>query len=292
MNINGVKLMNIKKREVTNILGILTGSIICSLGINLFIVKANLLSGGLSGISLIIQYLYKFPAGYTILILNIPLLLLSFIKIDRRFTLYTLIGTLTLSLSLILTKDLQSLIPITDPLLLCIYGGVINGFGLGVVFSNNGSTGGLDIVSALIKKKYEYFDIGTIGFIINLIIVSISSFVFSLSIGLYSLFAMYITSYFIDKVIRGFNRKKLLFIISNKEEEISNSIMKELNRGVTFLYGEGAYTKEEKRILYCVVSLNQVPRVKELVKELDEKSFISIMDVSEVEGHGFMKSGI
>lgn len=282
--------MNIKE-ESKHIFAILFGSFIISIAINCFVVKAKLLSGGVSGISLIVQYTTKFPAGYTILILNIPLIILSLIKINRRFTFYTIIGILSLSLFLVLTTRLGKFIPVSDPILLSIYGGVLNGLGMGIVFSNHGSTGGLDIVSAYLKLKYEQFEIGTISFFINLIIVAIASAMFSLSVGLYTLFSMYLSSYFVDKVINGFNRKKLLFIITEKEKEISRVIMNELNRGVTFLYGEGAYTGEEKRILYCVVSLSQVPKIKQLVKNIDNKAFISIMDVSEVEGKGFIKSG-
>lgn len=280
------------KEESKHISAIILGSFIISIAINCFVVKAKLLSGGVSGISLILQYITKFPAGYTVLILNIPLLILSLIKINRRFTIYTIIGTLSLSFFLIITASLEMFIPVTDPVLLSIYGGTLNGLGIGIVFSNHGSTGGLDIVSALLKQKYEQFDIGKISFSINIIIVAIGSLLFSLSVGLYTLFSMYLTSYFIDKVINGFNRRKLLFIISDKEKEISSIIMKEVHRGVTFLYGEGAYTGEEKKILYCIVSLNQVPKVKQLVKETDKKAFISIMDVSEVEGKGFIRSGI
>lgn len=279
------------KEESKHISAILFGSFIISIAINCFVVKAKLLSGGVSGISLIVQYVTNFPAGYTILILNIPLLILSLLKINRRFTIFTIIGTLSLSFFLILTGNLGKYIPVSDPTLLSIYGGVLNGLGIGLVFSNHGSTGGLDIVSALVKQKYDQFEIGTISFSLNLIIVAIASVMFSLSVGLYTLFSMYLTSYFIDKVINGFNKKKLLFIISDKEREISRIILKELHRGVTFLYGEGAYTGEEKKILYCIVSLSQVPKIKQLVKEIDGKAFISIMDVSEVEGKGFIKSG-
>lgn len=284
------KNMNIKE-ESKHVCGILLGSFIISIAINCFVVKAKLLSGGVSGISLIVQYTTKFPAGYTILILNIPLIILSLIKINRRFTFYTIIGIFSLSLFLVLTTKLGKYISVSDPILLSIYGGVLNGLGMGIVFSNHGSTGGLDIVSAYLKLKYEQFEIGTISFFINLIIVAAASAMFSLSVGLYTLFSMYLSSYFVDKVINGFNRKKLLFIITEKGKEISRVIMNELNRGVTFLYGEGAYTGEEKKILYCVVSLSQVPKVKQLVRDMDDKAFISIMDVSEVEGKGFIKSG-
>lgn len=273
-----------------NILFIILGSFISSIGINVFIVNANLLSGGVSGISLILQYLVKIPAGYTVLIINIPLLLVSYFKINKRFSFFTLIGTLALSIFLIITSPLKQYIHLNDTLLLCLYGGIINGIGLGIVFSNHGSTGGLDIVSALIKLKREDFNIGTISFAFNLIIVGIGAVYFGLAVALYTLVSMYITSFIMDKVINGLNRRKMILIITSKENEVSKALMDKLKRGVTFLYGEGAYTGHNKKILYCVVSLAQLPSLKQIVREIDEKSFISILDVSEVEGKGFYSS--
>lgn len=273
-----------------NILFIILGSFISSIGINVFIVNASLLSGGVSGISLILQYLVKIPAGYTVLIINIPLLLVSYFKINKRFSFFTLIGTLALSIFLIITSPLKQYIHLNDTLLLCLYGGIINGIGLGIVFSNHGSTGGLDIVSALIKLKREDFNIGTISFAFNLIIVCIGAVYFGLAVALYTLVSMYITSFIMDKVINGLNRRKMILIITSKENEVSKALMDKLKRGVTFLYGEGAYTGHNKKILYCVVSLAQLPSLKQIVREIDEKSFISILDVSEVEGKGFYSS--
>ncbi|MDF2882532.1 MAG: hypothetical protein K0R54_3089 [Clostridiaceae bacterium] len=197
-----------------NILFIILGSFISSIGINVFIVNANLLSGGVSGISLILQYLVKIPAGYTVLIINIPLLLVSYFKINKRFSFFTLIGTLALSIFLIITSPLRHYINLNDTLLLCIYGGIINGVGLGIVFSNHGSTGGLDIVSAVIKLRHEDFNIGTISFVFNLIIVGIGAVYFGLAVALYTLVSMYITSFIMDKVINGLNRRKMILIIT------------------------------------------------------------------------------
>ncbi len=273
-----------------NVLFIILGSFISAIGINVFIVNANLLSGGVSGISLILQYLLKIPAGYTVLIINIPLLLVSYFKINKRFSFLTLVGTLALSLFLIITSPLKQYIHLNDTLLLCLYGGIINGIGLGIVFSNHGSTGGLDIVSALIKLKREDFNIGTISFAFNLIIVAVGAVFFGLAVALYTLVSMYMTSFVMDKVINGLNRRKMILIITSKESEVSKALMDKLKRGVTFLYGEGAYTGHNKKILYCVVSLAQLPSLKQIVREIDEKSFISILDVSEVEGKGFYSS--
>lgn len=275
--------------NIKNFILILVGCLISSIGINAFIVHANLLSGGVSGIGLLIQYVTGFPAGYTLLVLNIPLLVISYFKIGKKFTYMTIIGTLALSFFLVATSSMKSFIDVSDTLLLCLYGGVLNGLGIGIVFSAHGSTGGLDIVSSLIKKKYEDFNLGTISFSFNLLIVFIGAFIFGTKSALYTLVSMYITSAVIDKVINGFNRKKLIFIITSKEEQVSNAIMKALGRGVTFLYGEGAYTRNQKKILYCAVSMPQLPALKQLVRDIDEGSFISIMDASEVEGRGFNK---
>ncbi|EKO1911034.1 YitT family protein [Clostridium botulinum] len=286
----GFKALN--KYIVKDIVMVIIGSLITALGINMFLIHANLLSGGLSGITLIIQYVTGFPAAYSLLILNIPLFFLSYKKVNKKFTFLSLIGTIALSVGLILTEPLKNTIQVNDILLLGLYGGVLNGIGVGIVFSNHGSTGGLDIVSALIKKKYGNFDIGTITFIVNFIIVSISACIFGLTSALYTLVSMYIASYLVDKVIKGFNRQKLILIITEKEEDVSKVLMSELNRGVTFLYAKGAYTKKDKKVLYCVVSLSQLPKLKLIVKDIDEGAFISILDASEVEGRGFKKASL
>lgn len=221
------------------------------------------------------------------MLLNIPLIVISFKKLDKKFTIYTLIGTVSISFFLIVTSPLKNVLHLKDILLFCIYGGVLNGLGLGIVFTNHGSTGGLDIVSVIVKKKYENFDIGTISFCVNLGIVSVGAVFFGLSSALYTLVSMYITSLVMDKVIKGFGKKKFILIATEKEEEVSSSIMTNLRRGVTFLYGEGAYTKVDKKILYCVVSLAQLPQLKQLVREIDGNAFISILDAAEVEGKGF-----
>jgi uncharacterized membrane-anchored protein YitT (DUF2179 family) len=192
---------------------------------------------------------------------------------------------------LILTRPLQKAVVLDDILLLCIYGGILNGIGVGLSFSNQGSTGGLDIVSSVIKKKYENFDIGKISFAFNFLIVVAGAFIFNIKIALYTLVSMYLTATMIDKVVKGFdNKEKLIFIITEKEVEVSKWIMDALGRGVTFLNGEGAYTSKEKKVLYCVVSLSQLPELKHMVKEIDNHAFISILDVSEVQGKGFKKT--
>ena len=186
------------------------GSLVISIGLNLFIIPSQLLSGGLSGICLIIQYLTKIPVGYTLLVLNLPLFALSLLKINKKFTLFTIIGTVALSSWLIITAPLIKIlapVPDANKLLYCIYGGVLNGIGLGIVFTNEGSTGGLDIISMYAKKKFD-IDLGIATFAINFIIVTIGSFIFNFKVALYTLTVMYITSTVMEKVIKGLSKQK------------------------------------------------------------------------------------
>ncbi|MGH4121314.1 YitT family protein [Clostridium sp.] len=278
----------INKSIIKNILFIMLGSLISALGINLFISNAQLLSGGATGISLIIQYLFKFPAGYTVLLLNIPLLILSYKYLNIRFTILTFIGIISFSLFLILTAPLKSLITTDDTLILCLYGGVLNGIGIGTLFSNHGSAGGVNIISALIKVKHDNFKIGRISFFINISIVCIATFFFGITSALYTVAAMFITAEVTDRIINGISKQKLVLIITQKEKEICDGILYKMHRGVTFLYGQGAYTGKNEKILFCTIALHQIPELKLIVKEIDDNAFMITVDASEVRGKGFV----
>lgn len=271
---------------VKRMLLILLGSFISAIAVNMFFIPFKLLSGGIGGISLIIQYLSGIPAGYFIILLNIPLFIFSLKEIDRQFTILTVFGTVAQSIFLILTKNISSYFHLKDILLSGIYGGVLQGVAMGIIFSNHGSLAGADIISVIMRKKYDY-DVGKINFVINLIIISIGSIFFGLEKGLYTLMSMYVVSYTVDKAIKGFDRKKLLFIITEKEEEINEKIKIDLNRSSTLFYAEGYYTKKQIKVIYCVVSLAQVPKLKHIVNKIDPCAFISILDTAEVQGKGF-----
>lgn len=277
----------INKESFKDIAFIILGSSITSVGINLFLSHAKLLSGGVTGVALIIQYLTGFQAGAAILLLNIPLFILSFFRLDKKFTLYSLIGTVSLSLFLIITHPISAILNLNDKLLLCLYGGVMNGLGFGIVFTHNGSTGGFDIIAMLLKRKYGHIELGKISFSLNCIIVAVGAAFFGLSNGLYTLTSMFVSSTLVDKVVNGLKRNKMVLVITDKEEEIKVAVMKNLHRGVTFLYGEGAYTHTDRKVLYTIIHLNQMPEMKLIVKEIDPTAFMTIVDASEVEGKGF-----
>lgn len=271
------------------ILIIALASLLSSVGLNMFIVPHKLLSGGVSGIALIIQYLSNIPAGIIIILFNIPLFILSVKELDKEFTFLTIAGTVFQSIFLILTRDVSKIYFANDLILSCIYGGVLHGTALGVIFSNHGSLGGTDIISMIIRRRFS-FEIGKISFGINLLIVLIGTLFFGIERGLYTLISMYLVSAVVDKVINGFDIKKMILIVTDKETEITEKIKSDLKRGSTLIYGVGTYTKAPKKIIYCVISLAQLPKLKSIVQNADSYAFVSIVDTSEIQGKGFKKS--
>lgn len=275
------------KSFYVDVVVIIIGCLISSLGVNLFLSNAGLLSGGVTGIGLILQYLWNIPSGITVFILNIPLFIVSYKFLSKRFTIYTAIGMISFSTALMITKPLSSLVKVDDTLLYCIYGGILSGIGYGLIFFRNGSIGGTDIITMVVRKKYSDLDIGKVGFAFNLIIVTLAAFIFGLPKALYTLISMFITSSILDKVLSGFTSKKLLLVLTEKEEDIINYVIKDMNRGITSLIAEGGYTHNQKRLLYVAVTTSQMISLKNKILRIDPKAFITIIDVSEVKGKGF-----
>ena len=278
------------RANIFDVLIIFLGCIIASLGVNVFLSHAQLLSGGATGLGLLVEYTTNIPAGITLFLINIPLLAVSFKKLSRSFTIYTTIGMLSLSISLMITKPIASAINIDglDLLLYCIYGGVLCGIGYGLVFLRNGSTGGTDVVTMLIRKKHSNFNIGSFGFSLNVIIIIIGAFIFGLPQALYTLISLFIQSIVLDKMLKGFSSKKLLLILTKKEADVINYVIKDLHRGVTSLLAEGEYTHDRKKMLYCIVTARQMVELKNTIYQIDPSAFITIVDISEVRGKGFM----
>lgn len=282
--------MNFIKKNLnffTDIIFIFIGCFITSLGVNLFLAHAHLLSGGATGIALIIEYVTGFQAGLTVFLINIPLFILSYLKLSRKFTIYSAIGMISLSITLIITRSFSHIIEVNDILLYCIYGGVLSGIGSGIVFLRNGSTGGTDIVTMLIRKRYSNFNIGSVGFLINSLVVLIGAFFLGISSALYTLISILIQGIVLDKVLKGFSSKKLMLILTDKEDEVIEYIIKDLHRGVTTLQAKGEFTHTNKRMLYCLVTVPQMLELKSKILSIDPQTFISILDVSEVKGRGF-----
>ncbi|MCX7884863.1 MAG: YitT family protein [Caloramator sp.] len=277
--------------KMERIIMVLIGALMCSIALNVFIIPHKLLSGGVSGISIIIQYLFGISAGYLIFIFNVPIFLFGMKEVDRDFIIFSLIGMISFSVFLIVTKNVSEYIRINDILLSSIYGGVLNGIGMGITFRNRASQGGTDIIAVAVKKKYG-INISTVSFSINALIVLAGAAINNFEVALYTLIFMYVGYYVMDKVIDGFDRKKMLFIVTEKEKEVSEAIMQEIGRGITLIYGEGAYTGDSKKIIYCIVTSTQLSKTKKIIEDIDEKSFMSIIDASEVHGRGFKRPAL
>lgn len=285
------RIYDSKYKYIFMIFMIIVGCAISGIAFNLFIIPNKLLSGGISGISLILNYLFSINTGLMIFIFNIPIFILGYRFVDREFVFLSLVGMMAFSGWIEVFSFLRDVNLVQDVMLACIFAGVLNGIGLGIVLRNRASQGGIDII-AVIMKKYLSMNIGSTSMMINTCIVIVASFITNLNLAMYTLISMYISSTVLDKVQQGFDKRKSVMIITDKEKQVAEEIFKKLVRGVTYLEGEGAYTGDKKRVIYCIVSLNQLAKLKQIVREADENAFVTVSDTAEVMGHGFKNRGI
>lgn len=263
---------------------ITVGCFFYAVSINYFFISNHLAEGGVAGICLILFYLFKLPVGIMYFVINIPLLIMGWKLVGRDFLFKTLYGTSCLSFLITLTETWKG--PSNDIMLGSIYGGVLIGIGLGLIFMVNGSTGGTDVVARILNR---YFDIplGRTMLVLDVVILGIAAIFFGKEIVMYTLISMTIVSKAIDYFQDGYTKAKGITIISSKSEEIKERIMNETGRGTTIIKGEGGFTGNEIDLLFCVVSKFEVTKVKTIVKETDSFAFLTISDVSEVLGEGF-----
>ncbi len=270
----------------TKYLMIIIGMIIACIGINGFIRPAHLLGGGVAGISTAINYLTGINVGLLTFLINIPIFILGFIYLEKDFCISSLINMILFSLLLGLTQNIGDIIPVRDILLQSVFGGILAGIGSGLVFRTKSSQGGTDIIGAILKFK-KNIDMKDTTLTINILIVLVSATLFGMDLALYTLIEMFLSASAMNFTKDAMNCQKSVMVISGESESIAGDIMNILQRGVTFLEAEGAYTKERKRIIYCIVSSNEIPKIKEIALTYDKRSFISVNDVTEVKGRGF-----
>ncbi|MDR3560667.1 MAG: YitT family protein [Negativicutes bacterium] len=262
------------------------GSVICGVSINAFLVPHHMLSGGLSGVAMILHFIWGWPIGAMVALFNLPLMYAAYRLMDKGYFFSAMYGMLIFSVAIDATRGLADLNVVDDIMLAAIYGGVISGIGSGLVFRVNASSGGTDTIAALLKKYYA-FNVSFVGFAINCVLMTIAAFLFGFKPAMYTLLSMYVGANVIDRVIQGFNTKKTVTIISDNAEEIAEAIMHEVGRGVTFLHGEGGFTRDDKRVLFVVVTLIQMAKIKPIVNAVDPCAFMIVQDAVEVLGHGF-----
>lgn len=284
-----LKYKLITKKYAFEIFLIMIGTMLMSIGTALFLLPNKLSSGGFSGIATITYYLFNWKMGYVILALNIPFFILAFIRIGKEFVIKSIIGTTLLSLFIEMFDKMK---PLTnDKFLACIYGGILIGIGTSLILKASASTGGSDLVSYIIKSFKEGLSTSNLIVIFDIIIVSLNVICFKqLEIGLYSAISIYLMGKIIDIVFEGVGFSKMMFIISEKYNDISKEIGKQVLRGTTGIYSKGMYTNDEKMMLMCIASRREVIDIKQIANKIDSKSFIVITNVREVYGKGFKKA--
>lgn len=278
-------------KQIERYLFIVLGCLVSASSINTFYVPSNLLTGGVTGIAMIVHFLWGLPIGIQTFVYNLPLLIAAYVLMGKKYFCDVIIGTVIFSICLDLTRSFSSLHLVDDVMLASIFGGVFCGIGYGIVFRNSGSTGGFDIVGAIVKKYYS-FDMGAAIFSFNCMIMVFAALLFGVPVALFTLIGMYMSAHITDKVIAGINHRKAVLIVSNMAEEIADSIINEVGRGVTFLHGQGAYTLQERDVVFVVVKMTQVAKIKNIVNQIDEGAFMIILAANEVMGRGFTLPGI
>ena len=260
------------------------GAIIAAGAIEGFLAPNKIIDGGVIGIAMIVNYITKYNLGWLVVLINLPFILLAFTKMGKKFVLQTFYAVAIFSTALnffhtyFVTKDL---------LLATVFGGIILGAGVGIILKNEGSLDGTEILSLVISKR--------IGLSVGQFIMGLNVFIYcaagiaykSWETAMYSMLTYFIASKVIDIVMEGFNSSKSVRIISDKSYEIGQTLIEKLDIGITYIYGQGGYSKVDKAIIYCIVSRLEMANLKEIVKEIDPRAFISVVDVHETCGARF-----
>lgn len=273
------------KRKISSYGMLAVGTFFMAAGTNIVYEPMHMVTGGFAGIGIVLQEFFSVPLWAVTVILNIPLFIAAFYRFGIRFLEKTFFAAVCFSLLLAVVPQFP--VRHTDYLMAAIIGGSLNGLGLALVFRQSASTGGTDLLASLLKLRFPSISSGMILAILDGSVVIAGMAVFGLRIGIYAVMAVFITSWLMDRILEGFRFAKMLYIISDKPEEISAGIMEKIHRGVTALEGMGMYSKKEKRILMCAVSRKEAVTVIHFVKQLDSQAFIVLSDAREVLGEGF-----
>ena len=274
--------------RLKNIFFILLGSAIFSFGIVHFNMQNNLSEGGFTGITLLLYFLFKWDPSYTNLILNVPLFIIGWRLLGKTSFLYTILGTISVSVFLWIFQRYQIHMPLKDDLTLAaLFAGVFIGVGLGIIFRFGGTTGGVDIIARLVNK-FAGVSMGRTMFMFDAVVITLSLiFYLSYQEAMYTLVAVFVGARVIDFMQEGAYTARGAMIISDSNNEIADKIMEEMERGVTVLRGYGSYTKKDREVLYCVVGKNEIVRLKNVITSVDPHAFVSVTAVHDVLGEGF-----
>jgi len=260
----------------------LLGTFIVAVALELFLLPNKIIDGGVIGISMMMSYITKYNLGILIFCINIPFILMAFKAIGKKFVINTFIATAMLALATNFMTHFHSLTE--DLLLATVFGGILLGFGVGLILRSNASLDGTEMLSIMLAKKLKIVSVGELLMGMNLFIYTGAGFLFGWDRALYSVLTYYIASKVIDTVLEGLDKAKSVRIVSDFSKEIGDAIMKELDVSVTYMKATGGYSKQEKILTFCVVNKFDMPKLKEVIHEVDPRAFIVTEDVHEVEG--------
>ncbi|WP_420490641.1 YitT family protein [Neobacillus drentensis] len=278
-----------KRKILQRILLITLGAILMSVGLEIFLVPNNVIDGGITGISIMLSYVTGWKLGMFLFILNIPFFFIGYKQIGKTFALSTLYGIIILSIGTTLLHPVPAFTQ--DILLATVFGGIVLGVGVGLVIRYGGSLDGTEILAILFNNKLP-FSVGEIIMFFNLFILGCAGFVFTWDRAMYSLIAYFVAYKTIDITITGLDESKSVWIISDNAKQIGDAIMNRLGRGVTYINGEGAYSGDDKKVIFCVINRLEEAKLKEIVTENDDSAFLAVADIAEVRGGRFKKKDI
>ena len=282
---------NFKKDNLISYSLIITGSFIMAVGYVIFVSPLKLAPGGVYGIAIILHHHFNFPIGLSGICLDLPLLLIGTLILGAKFGAKTLLGIISLSASITLMEYLYKYEPLIDDpstfFVQAVFGGVIIGIGLGLIFKTKATSGGTDII-ATILKRYTHLSLGYSLIIVDSIVVLVALIAFNdWSIPLYSWAVIYVASTIADKIAKGLNPTQTLLIISDKYDEISKKIIADMERGATLINAQGAFSGDDKKIIFTNISIREVATVRRYIRHIDPLAFVTVIDANEVIGDGF-----
>ena len=273
---------------------LLLGSLCYALAVDMFSAPNNIAPGGVTGIATMLNYIsvnhlpFEIPIGVSTLIMNVPLLIAAWVKIGRRLVVRTIIG---LSLSSVMIDMLEPFIPVFqgEKILVCIFGGVLLGLGVGLILSRGGTTGGSEVVARLLERKYPHIQMGKLILAVDAVVIAASAVVYrQMESPLFAVVLVFVSSQVTDWVIYGGRHGKMAMILSKKQPQVTAAIMERVNRGVTLLKAEGAYSGTDQKMILCAVRRDETFRLRQLVFEIDPDAFFMMLSTDEVRGYRWL----
>lgn len=287
-----VTYQNSKNKRFLDILFILTGTLLMALSVNMIYDPMKMVIGGFGGFSIIIKYVAEqfgiyAPVWLTNILLNVPVFIISYFLLGKDFVAKTFFGAAAFAIWLYVVPTMD--VVGGDYLLAIVFGGILDGFGIGLVFLTNSTSGGTDMVSAIIHKFLKHHSVPSILMTVDGIIVVSGIFALGLRNAMYGMLSIYILVKVSDAMLEGVKFGKMVYIISDDYKVIADKIMKDVNRGVTAISARGMYTDNEKNMLFCIVNKKEIVAIKDIVSHIDPRAFVIVSDVREVFGEGFVE---